>query len=58
MANQKQESSAVTKLLEGPDQNNDEDLAVPGEKIEEDDQLRLWANMDRTLWSRQPNSRM
>ena len=54
MANQKHDSSAITKALDNSKEEDGDDLAIPGETIEQDHQLRLWTNMDRTLWNQQP----
>ena len=31
---------------------DEDDLAVPGEQLEDDDNLRLEINLDRELWNR------
>ena len=53
MPNVKHDDSEVSRAL--ADDNVPEDLALPGETLDEDEQLRLEINLDRSLWNQCPD---
>ena len=54
MANKKRSECQFTAMLENEGATNDgeEDLALPGEQMQDDDQLRMEINIDKELWNR------
>ena len=58
MPNKKRSECAISSTLDDlelngqNDDNDQDDLALPGETLDEDEQLRLEINVDRALWDR------
>ena len=52
LANKSRGECKISKALDQDDDNDPDDLAIPGETIDADEDLRLEINLDKQLWNR------
>ena len=52
LANKSRGECKISKALDQDDDIDSDDLALPGETIDADEDLRLEINLDKELWNR------